>query len=626
MKKLFFSVLMCFVFFTISAQDDSDSISQKKSVLRKQLANTEDVQIRAQTQLELAKIYLQDSSFSAEGLLNKIIDEKAKSKFPDAYLLLGEIYIQRHQLDTISYFLNLAEQQALQQDRKKLLAKIYYKQGDVGYYTNHYKTSEKLYRRAIHQAEIVGDYSLKADILTDLAYIYIVWSDKNQALQKLDEALKLSDSIGYIKGKARASLALGNIYHGLEKHQQSLTYYRKTLQAAKQINNLQGMGIAYGNIGMSYLELHQDSLAISNLKQSIKYSHDAGSYLSESNAYMDLGIIFARQGKGKLALNYADKGISLTEKFGSKEDISQALNSKAEALSHLHDYKLSNRYLDKSIAMAKQIGYGLLLQKSYYSYAENLKKMGDYHSAFNYMEKYVQVKDSIDQEKFHKQLAHFETKYKTLEKQKEIEDLQHQKALQKAHFNLLLISSIALLLLSFGLFYIIIQRRKKRRKIMHLELEKSQIEAKRLAEQLALKNKQLTTHALNMMQKNQLLMAFSNAITNIVEASEGIVKKQLKSLKNKVNRLINSEKDWDAFKIFFEQVNKDFLKNIKALSPELTQSDLRMATLLKLNMSNKEIASILNITYQSVKNAQNRLKNKLNLPHDVDLRNYINEL
>jgi DNA-binding NarL/FixJ family response regulator len=128
-----------------------------------------------------------------------------------------------------------------------------------------------------------------------------------------------------------------------------------------------------------------------------------------------------------------------------------------------------------------------------------------------------------------------------------------------------------------------------------------------------------------MMQKNRLLSAFYNSLSEMSHMITGEAKSKVTILKKQIKNLLTSEKDWNTFKIYFEQVNKDFLSKLKEINPELTSNDIRLATLMKLNMTNKEIASILNINYQSVKNAQYRLKNKLNLDNE-DLRRFLAEI
>ena len=73
----------------------------------------------------------------------------------------------------------------------------------------------------------------------------------------------------------------------------------------------------------------------------------------------------------------------------------------------------------------------------------------------------------------------------------------------------------------------------------------------------------------------------------------------------------------------FNNADKDFLKKVKNLHPELTASDLRLCAYLRLNLSSKEIALLLNISVRSVEVKRYRLRKKMNLMHEDGLADYI---
>ena len=252
--------------------------------------------------------------------------------------------------------------------------------------------------------------------------------------------------------------------------------------------------------------------------------------------------------------------------------------------------------------------------------------MGDLSKAYYYANKYVIYHDSVFNIEANKRFSELEAKYETAEKQLQIEQLESKRALDKAHFRILLVSGISIIILLLIGTYIIVQKRKKQKEIAELELEKSRIKRQVLSRQIELKNKQLASHALNMMQKNQLLSGIIDKLDEIITDLGDNARYPLKKLQREINHMLHSEKDWDTFKIYFEQINRDFLERLKDRFPQLTNNDIRLAALLRLNMTNKEIASILNITHQSVKNALYRLKTKMDLHAADDLRDFVGGL
>ncbi|MGB6268799.1 MAG: LuxR C-terminal-related transcriptional regulator, partial [Olleya sp.] len=86
---------------------------------------------------------------------------------------------------------------------------------------------------------------------------------------------------------------------------------------------------------------------------------------------------------------------------------------------------------------------------------------------------------------------------------------------------------------------------------------------------------------------------------------------------------INNKDDWNLFEEAFNNADKDFLKKVKSRHVLLTSNDLRLCAYLRLNLSSKEIAPLLNISPRSVEVKRYRLRKKMELEHDVNLTDYI---
>ena len=85
------------------------------------------------------------------------------------------------------------------------------------------------------------------------------------------------------------------------------------------------------------------------------------------------------------------------------------------------------------------------------------------------------------------------------------------------------------------------------------------------------------------------------------------------------------EQDWESFSSHFDQVHSDFLKRLKAKYPQISPKDLKMAAYLRLNLSTKEIAPLLNISIRGVEISRYRLRKKLELDTTVNLSEYMME-
>lgn len=193
----------------------------------------------------------------------------------------------------------------------------------------------------------------------------------------------------------------------------------------------------------------------------------------------------------------------------------------------------------------------------------------------------------------------------------------------------------------FGLFtyliYLLIKIQEKQhqdqqaklRQKHQLEMERNEqqitkLQKKQLEAEVEFKNKELATTTMHLVQRGKLLSKIGDELLPLVEQTTS--KESANDLK-KVIRLLNEAKrldnDWDHFAIHFDQVHANFLSNLKEKYPNLSPSDLKLSAYLKLNLSSKEIAQLLNITPRAVEVSRYRLRKKLGLKPDVNLFDFL---
>jgi AraC family chitin signaling transcriptional activator len=134
------------------------------------------------------------------------------------------------------------------------------------------------------------------------------------------------------------------------------------------------------------------------------------------------------------------------------------------------------------------------------------------------------------------------------------------------------------------------------------------------------KSRELGMATMNLVKKNELLHDIK------VELIKSKSAEQVKQVIKMINVNMNDTSDWKRFEEAFNNVDKEFMKRIKELHPTITPNDLRLCTYLRLNLSSKEIAPLLNISHKSVEVKRYRLRKKMGLAHNVSLSNYIIEL
>ena len=160
---------------------------------------------------------------------------------------------------------------------------------------------------------------------------------------------------------------------------------------------------------------------------------------------------------------------------------------------------------------------------------------------------------------------------------------------------------------------------KKELELTELSNTKALVEAKneQLNQRIENKNRELAISTMSMIKKNTLLGTIKNELLKVTEVSE------IKKVVNNIDKDINNDDDWKFFEEAFNNADQDFLKKIKDIHPSLTPNDLRLCAYLRLNLSSKEIASLLNISTKSVEIKRYRLRKRMNLDHGTNLIGYI---
>ncbi|WP_243398867.1 helix-turn-helix and ligand-binding sensor domain-containing protein [Hanstruepera neustonica] len=141
-----------------------------------------------------------------------------------------------------------------------------------------------------------------------------------------------------------------------------------------------------------------------------------------------------------------------------------------------------------------------------------------------------------------------------------------------------------------------------------------------LTQDIENKNRELAISTMSLIKKNEFL-------NNIKEELKKInTDKKLNPVIRLIDRNINNTNDWEFFEEAFNNADKDFLKKVKSKHPSLTHNDLRLCAYLRLNLSSKEIAPLLNISVRSVEVKRYRLRKKMELEHETSLTDYILDL
>jgi hypothetical protein len=160
--------------------------------------------------------------------------------------------------------------------------------------------------------------------------------------------------------------------------------------------------------------------------------------------------------------------------------------------------------------------------------------------------------------------------------------------------------------------------------VLKAEKEIIKLNNEKLEGELSHKNKELASSAMHIVRNVETIQKIK---TSLITAIETVHDNEAKSQMRKVLRSLASEitleNNWEQFELHFNQIHQDFLVRLRKEYPELTHSDIKLISYLKLNLSSKEIAPLLNLTVRGVEASRYRIRKKMNLNPAINLTEFI---
>lgn len=148
----------------------------------------------------------------------------------------------------------------------------------------------------------------------------------------------------------------------------------------------------------------------------------------------------------------------------------------------------------------------------------------------------------------------------------------------------------------------------------HNEREIINLQKENLENEISYKNKELASTTMHLYKRGKLLSTLKEKLSNVVkDMPEDASRKETMKLVRMLNEEEKRDNDWEQFAVHFDDVHNNFLSNLKKTYPGLTQSDLKICAYIKMNLSSKEVAQLLNISPKGVEVARYRLRKKLNI-------------
>ncbi len=516
-------------------------------------------------------------------------------------------------------------------------------------------------------------------VYTDLGKINTIKGNYSKALQYLilAKGKNKSDSIQY----GHYNVAFGELFANIGATSLAINYYKKAYA-----NNENDLAHYYhaNIIGCMFLNLNQPDSAIYYFESQLKSSFLISDYIAKASSLNNLGIAEQKKKNFTKALEFFFKAQKIMEQNKSSasrnfqgEQVSfynNVLSNIGQCYFWMKRYNNAIPYLEKSHQVDKkiydvngQIKLAMQLVSSYlktnasqkaksieHLFQSQTNKMTlpsklllltmeeeiaifdkDYIRIETINEKLKEIRKQQEQEKIisidnmNEILAQFlisEAKIKIDIEKEQKQQLQKTVELKKHENQFLLIVSGSGFILIMIIGFLYFQYTRNKRKKIQLEKESLELEDERQKLQIKSQENYLTEFAIENNLKKEYAKELLKNLNHLVSVDDTDVKREIKNLIFELKNKELSSKNVEELNNQSELLLINFKTKLAQLHPNLSKSDIELCCLIKLNLSNKEIALHKNVTDESVKIFKNRLKKKLELTSSDILNIYISEI
>ncbi len=434
----------------------------------------------------------------------------------------------------------------------------------------------------------------------------------------------LAGEAGDLDLEASLFMNIGRTKELLSEFDEATDYYQKAKERYTKLGDRFRMGQLYINLGV--LEYKKQ-----NLGMSIEYNGKAleifdmlGDKKMTALSLQNLGFAYATTGQYQKALNHYDRSYALREQISDAYGMGKILLNRARVFDSQGQGKKAIQSAEASLEQAQEINNKFLTRDASLFLYQQYKKQRAIEEALTCYILYANTKDSLSLLANQSRVAELTARY-DFDKLRSENQLQLQegeiKDLKIRQRNQFILGMLVLLVLILVIFY---NQRKGMR--YRLELSKRDQEIFRNEKELANKElevqkERLVAYANEVLLKDNIL---AEAKMELSELRKGGLKEseRLSELIDGLNTSI-TEKDWLSFKLYFEATYPQFFEKLRLRCHEPSTSDQRLAAMIKIGLSNKEIGSAFNISPDSVVRARHRLRQKLDFATPQEMEDFI---
>jgi tetratricopeptide (TPR) repeat protein len=421
----------------------------------------------------------------------------------------------------------------------------------------------------------------------------------HEAIRSLKEAELLFEQRNMQANLASVYNGLGGNFKELEEYAQAKAYYKKGKRINLALGDSLGVVMSNNNLGAVYRSLNQlDSAIASYLEAAVLLRALDNTFLLAQNQ-LNIGNIYEQQGDLDAAEAYFIRCLTLSEGAGINYGMLLSRLNLGNLYRLKKEYVKSKDWLDQALNQANSMGLarekGLALERLSWLARDTQDFQGAYLLGLDA----TKIKDSLLSESVKKESLALQERYESEKKANEILLLQSD---NQRIVVILFICSIGILVLVI----LVLFGSYRQKRLLNQQLL-SEVQQKNLSTAIEVKDMELTAQALQILQIKKLL---DEQYASVMDGEDG-----------QGSTLVAKQETFELLQYELEnritEANGDFFKNLLLAYPDLKPTELKLCSYLRLNLSTKELADVLNKSVRTVENTRFSIRKKMGLvPED----------
>lgn len=475
------------------------------------------------------------------------------------------------------------------------------------------------------------------------AQAMILYCQAEQLLGNFDLSIKnLYDTQKYIhptnkKQMAQLCSLMGRVYSKLGDYNKAIELNDKAISIFKSIGDSTSVAGCYNERGVMHHFMSEFTVAERFFQRALAINR-AQRNLKEIAT--NLNNLCLYRGNTEEKLSFIQEAITINKNLDAQWSLGENYNNMGKQYYYGKQYSNALEALRKAYEYAHNIGARELICDNYEYSSMVYAAIGDYAQAYKYLDKRYHLGKELQSSNKLRNIEQ-EISYKRYQDQKYATEMQEQTyKIELLKRNLWLLGSVLILGIAFSIFLYKWYKRRKdlqliearyqlqlsEKEVAELKMHQQELELQNVHNALATSRQEATSFAVFLKSRNELLDKIRGMVKEGYKMDAQAITPHLKKINAFISQSQSGDKTNSALLTNIDDKSNEFLQRLVAIHPKLTQGEKYLATLLRVNLSTKEISMLTGTTPKTINMNRYRLRKSLNLSSEEDLTDYLQNI